>query len=161
MGRTRGCRDVPEEQQHCQESTRASSSSSSQHAALEAWGHLPGVSVPSITRPVFPEVPTVPLLLPGVTNLGSRDCREQHKAGFGAGGGPVHPVLWEEHVLSQENIPVWTQRRKGCIPSTQKCVRSEKAADCSPAHPWSPPSLKSFAADRKNTSHKQGCSGPE
>lgn len=85
---------MPEEKQHCQESTGASSSSQPQHAALEAWGRPPGVSVPSITWSVFPEVPTAPLLLQNVTNLGSRDWREQHrchKAGFGAGGGQRIP----------------------------------------------------------------------
>lgn len=120
-------------------------------------GHLPGVFVPSITQSVSPEVPAVPLLLPGVTNLGSRDQRQQHKAFFGAGGGQWIPLC----VLSQEKVPVGTQRRKRCVPSTQKCASSEKAANCPPAHPWSPPSLKSFPADRKNMSHKQGCGGPE
>lgn len=92
------------------------------HAALEAWG-APARCFCTFNNPaVFPEVPAVPLLLQDVTNLGSRDRREQqrcHKAASGAGGGRCMP---------------FSAGRACPEPGEHPCRDTERGRDVSPAH---------------------------
>lgn len=98
----------------------------------------------------------MPLLRGDVTNLGSRDWREQHRC---------HRLV----LVLREASASHSVRRAIPEPGEHPC-QDTGGRDVSPAHrnvsgvkklPWSPPSLKSSPADRKNMSHEQGCSGPE